>query len=272
MGRNPTAVPLFNSQTPAAPAGYYNVKWQTDGGVPVQKITASALNYGNVNVISVQNYFILASDGGKLIVWTHNTPGHHGSIALPHPPPFPQWTVSVSNLSTNNYLQVSAQSGDTIDGSTDPVPMILDGGITFFTDGTNYFSVRGDRVNTFPYHVISFLPGVPPVGLQVLQWTCPADLFIWQGVTFYPDFAGSKGLCQTIPASSATYNVFKTTVLGAATQIGTIIIASTTGAYTFNTTSHVSYNFAPGDTLSVFAPSPQDLTLAGVGFTLVGFR
>src|SRR5579872_3047824 len=93
---NPTAVPLFNSQTPAATAGYQNAKWQTDGNVPLQKITVEVPNTGKVN-LQTASYTLVAGDCGKLAVYNNSLAG---SFTLPATPPFAQWQAAISNIGT----------------------------------------------------------------------------------------------------------------------------------------------------------------------------
>jgi hypothetical protein len=42
--------------------------------------------------------------------------------------------------------------------------------------------------------------------------------------------------------------------------------------FTFMTTGGASQSFAPGDRLTITAPSPQDATLSDVAITLAGTR
>ncbi len=272
----PTIVPVFNFTNPAATAGFQNTHWQSNGGNPVAFVTTEVPNTGNVNIRSAAFFYaIVPADCGKLVVYDYNV--RVGNFSLPDPPPFPQWTVSVTNLTAYNLI-VGSTGSVKFDGvAAGGVNVNQFGSVIIYTDGTDYYSIRGDRVNIYPYHVVNFLPGLPPnASFQVLQWTCPADPILWNGVTFPADFAGSKGFCQAPPASGATYLIYQVPAGSPpgtpGTGIGSIQIATTTGIFTFSTISHIAYNFVAGDTMVILAPSPADSTLAGVGFSLAGFR
>lgn len=270
---NPPAVPFFNSQTPAPTAGYQNAKFQTDGNVPVQSITTEVPNTGKVN-LKTTSYTLVAADCGKLVVY--NSSGA-GSFTLPPTPPFAQWMVAISNIGTG-VLTVSP-NGLNLDGTIISLTLGQDVGILIYTDGTNYFSIRGEGIAPKPYHIVSFLPDKPDAGVpasktgEVCQWVCPGNLT--NGVAFLANFANSTGYCQTAPTSTAAYSIYKIPsgsspgIVG--TQIGTISIA-TSGVFTFTSVSGLAYAFVTGDILSVWAPSVQDATLAGVSFTLAGVR
>ena len=67
-------------------------------------------------------------------------------------------------------------------------------------------------------------------------------------VLFPIDFEGGQGAVQTNPAGSFVISVKKNDV-----EVGTITI-STAGAYEFDTTSHVTVTFDPGDKLTFIGP------------------
>ena len=269
----PTAVPLFNSKVPANSSGYQNAKWQTDGGTPIQQISVEVPNTGNVSV-KTSSYTLVAADCGKLITYNNSA---SATFTLPASPPFPQWMVAISNIGTG-VLTVSP-NGLNLDGTIISLTMGQDVGLLIYTDGTNYFSIRGEGIAPKPYHIVSFLPGQPDAGVpasktgEVCQWVCPGNLT--NGVAFLANFANSTGFCQTAPTSTAAYSIYKITSGSSpgtvGTQIGTISIA-TSGVFTFTSVSGLAYSFATGDILSVWAPSTQDATLAGVSFTLAGIR
>jgi hypothetical protein len=83
---------------------------------------------------------------------------------------------------------------------------------------------------------------------------------------FDANFAGSKGSVGVNPASTAVYTIYKNGV-----QCGTISI-STSGVFTFASSSGNAVALNAQDRLTVIAPNPQDGALSDVGFTLVAQR
>lgn len=134
---NPTAVPLFNSTTPAAPSGYQNTKWQTDGGQPIQQITTNVPGTGQVEV-KTGSYSILIGDCGVLIVYNSASAG---TFTLPSPPPFNRWLVLIQNIGTG-ALTLSP-NGLNLDNSSSSLTIGKNQGVVVQTDGTNYFTERG---------------------------------------------------------------------------------------------------------------------------------
>lgn len=238
-------------------SNYFSVKGlDQQGGVSIQTST----------------YNLALSDSGKLIVYNSSSAG---TFFLPSTPFTPTWRVFIQNIGTG--LLTINRNTTQIDGGTTNLILSQGQGIYVSTDGTNHFTSRGAPIQ--PYHIVSFLPGRPDAGSpsghtgQVLQWTCPSDLPY--GVAFPANFSNSQGFCQIAPTATATYTIYKVTAGSSpgttGTQIGTIQIA-TSGVFTFASTSGSAYSFAAGDSMTCWAPSTQDATLAGVGFTLTGTR
>lgn len=134
---NPTAVPFFNSQTPAAPSGYQNAKYQTDGGVPVQQITTNTPSTGGA-VVKTSSYSASASDCGQLISFEGSSASTYTLLSTP---PFAQWTVFVQNNSTAN-VTISPGTA-TLNGSSSSITLAAGTGAYISTDGTNYKAVLG---------------------------------------------------------------------------------------------------------------------------------
>ena len=111
-----------------------------------------------------------------------------------------------------------------------------------------------------PYDVVCSLVGKPSAGATVLLLT------FTRAVTFAGNFSGSYGTVGTNPTATATYTVSKN-----GSSIGSAAI-STSGVFTFTTTSGASQSFAAGDRLLITAPGTQDTTLSDVAMTFAGTR
>lgn len=84
----------------------------------------------------------------------------------------------------------------------------------------------------------------------------------------FSDFSGSQGRAGTAAAANAVFNVYKN-----ATLVGTLTVAAAGTTFIFSTdtgSGSSTVTFAPGDTLTVRAPSSQDATLADISVTLKG--
>lgn len=225
---------------------------------------------GGTKVITSTGYNVLPGDSGLLLVYNNSSAGN---FFLSTPTPWTSsWRVFVQNIGTG---QLTINRGaTTIDGASSNLLLNQGEGLYITSDGSNYFTSRGAPVQ--PYNWVCFLPGKPSgtPDNQVFQWTCTGDLPY--GVNIAANWGGfAQGFCQVAPTATATYTIFKITAGSSpgtvGTQIGTIVI-STSGVFTFATTSGSAYSFAVGDTMTVWAPNTQDASLAGVGFVLVGTR
>lgn len=272
---NPTAVPLFNSQTPTATNGYQNALWQTDGGVPVQQITVEVPNTGQVNP-QTGSYSVAVTDCGKLLNFTGSSAV---TFTLPYPSPFPQWSVVIVD-NGSAALTIDPNSLN-LDGSSSNVTIYPTGALFIYTDGSNYESVRLNSAVAKLYNIVSFLAGQPSAGDQstntgqILQWTCPGTDYLPNGIVLPANCGDSSGFCQVAPTASASYYFYKISSGSSPGTFGTLIASmtiSTAGAFSFSTTSGSAYSFAYGDTLAGWAPSIQDATLASVGFTLACYH
>lgn len=110
-----------------------------------------------------------------------------------------------------------------------------------------------------PYDITFAYPGAPP-NATVLQLICFS-----RPVSMSGNFAGSTGHCGANPTATAVYTVYKN-----GSTIGTVTI-STSGAFTFASTSGAAPSFAIGDTLSILTPI-TDATLSSVTMTFAGTR
>jgi hypothetical protein len=104
-----------------------------------------------------------------------------------------------------------------------------------------------------------FLGTSPPISNQLIgAVSFPIN------ATFPINFAGSVGGIVTNPTSS-----FVMPVKQNGTQVGTITV-STSGVYTFATTSSTGLTISINDKLTVYGPATADSTAAGIFFTLAG--
>jgi len=117
-----------------------------------------------------------------------------------------------------------------------------------------------EAAGTLPYDVGVYLPGKPDDAAEVLK------IVAVRAFTLADDFAGSRGHVGTNPSATATFTVLKN-----GGSIGTIAV-STVGVFTFLTSGSTVESFAPGDRLSITAPTPQDATLADISIVLRGVR
>jgi hypothetical protein len=99
----------------------------------------------------------------------------------------------------------------------------------------------------------------PDTGETVLKWICP------EATTFYAGLAASYAHATIASTASAVYSVKKN-----GTQFATITFAIGVNFATLACASNTA--FAPGDILTIAAPTPRDATLSGIGITLTGYR
>jgi hypothetical protein len=109
------------------------------------------------------------------------------------------------------------------------------------------------------YDVGFSISGLPSDGVEVLHFVAA------RAIDFPDNFSGSVGHCSVNPTATASFDIKKN-----GSSIGSISIDNS-GVFTFNTTGG-AVALAVGDRLTVFAPSPQDATLADVGVLFAGTR
>jgi hypothetical protein len=132
--------------------------------------------------------------------------------------------------------------------------------VTVVYDGT-VWQMQGVALAIGKKEIPSAIAGAPPASMNVMIYTATSPL------TFPGNFATTPGPCGSVgtnPTATATYTVKKN-----GSSVGTITI-STSGVFTFATTSGTAINLVANDRFTVTAPSTVDTTLADVGFTLVG--
>lgn len=244
---------------------------------------------GGLNGVNEQSgdYTADGTDDGKLISMTKATAK---TLTLPSTPPTATWSIFAQNLGTGT-LTID-RNGLNIDNTASNLTLIQKEGVFISTDGSNYFTERGfppvmigdagsggkeglvptpatgDAANYLrgdatwvaqPYIVIIPIGGQPPDTATLLI------IIFDRSVTFAGNFSGSRGKDLTDPSATYTLTVNKN-----GSSCGTIVI-STSGVFTFTTTSGNPVTFAAGDYMTISTPA-QDSTLADVTVTLVGTR
>lgn len=112
--------------------------------------------------------------------------------------------------------------------------------------------------NALPYDVRFGFNSVPTAA-QVLD-----TIVLPRSVTFDANFAGSVGKIYVNPTAS-----FVMSLLDDGVAFGTVTV-STSGVFTFATSSGVPYTLAAGSILTLAAPASADATAANCAFTLKG--
>lgn len=110
------------------------------------------------------------------------------------------------------------------------------------------------------YDLAASMEGMPAAGQDVLP-----DLPMAHDISFAADFDGSVAELIIAPTAEAVFIITKNAV-----QVGTVTFAAGALIGVFASTGHAVVSFLTGDQLGITAPNPQDATLAGPGFLLVG--
>lgn len=193
------------------------------------------------------------------------------------------------NDSANGFLTGGFTVGDrvTVSGFTNAVNNIVVGVITALTAGKMTLGgVDGDVIvtesagatvsiakwvsrqvslkeiqNTLPQRIGMFATTTPTSSEVLLLYCAPNAL------TFPANFVGSRGAIATGGANPTTS--FVMAVFNNATQIGTITV-STSGVFTFATTSGLAQNVAAGNVIRIVGPATVDATIANFAATLLG--
>ena len=110
-----------------------------------------------------------------------------------------------------------------------------------------------------PYDIGGSVGGQPDAGETILRYPFP------RAVSFPAGMPGSQGVVGTAPAANAVFDLRRNAVSFGAM---TFAVAATTA--TFSVPGDTI--FAAGDVLTVVAPTPQDGTLADLGFSFAGTR
>lgn len=242
-------------------------------------------------VVKTTNYTAQSTDDGKMIVLN----GNALTLTLPASPPSATWTILATNI--DSTVATIARNGRNIDGAASNLSLYKYEGLVISTDATDYFTDRGTQqeIGGVPFNFTSWpQDGVlwqyqASTGKMEQVWVyqkmqggtagAPSanQPMLWanviQPITFAADFAGSEGNIDpsvgTNPTATVTLTV-KKWVSGVATTIGTISI-STSGVFTFATTSHAAQSAGTGDLIAVYNQNPADATLAYPTFTLAAY-
>ena len=140
---------------------------------------------------------------------------------------------------------LKAYSGSSVVGE-----IILDASVPSIT-------TTGTGVIASNYDVSVSVSGMPGTGATV------ANQVFTRATTFSANLTGSAGTVGVNPTATAVFSVYGGSVAGT-------VSIDPSGAFTFATSGGVAMVFTAGQAMAVTAPSPQDLTLADVSFTLAG--
>jgi hypothetical protein len=250
----------------SATGGAHQVLKQSTSGavITVGQLAEADLSFTSIttNDVSITKHGfapILPNDSTKFLngVGAYAVPPGAGtvtSVTLTVPA---RQTVSGSPVTTSGPLAIS--------DNTQSANLVFAGPTTGSAAAPTFRAlVAADMpAATEPFLAFSFLPSKPGASALVLAVDIPSNL---STVSFPGNFSGSVGKVGTNPTSTAAYDVKQN-----GSSIGGISI-STSGVFTFTTTSGTAKAFAASDELTVVAPSSQDATLSDVRFTLAGTR
>jgi hypothetical protein len=121
----------------------------------------------------------------------------------------------------------------------------------------NYATALGVTITNIPYDVSGGAGGFLSASQIVLQFMAVRT------TTFPSGLTGSVGYLGTVATSSVTLTIQQNT-----TYVGTIVF--NTGVHTGAFAASSAIVLAPGDRLTVTAPSTADATAANLSFTLAG--
>jgi hypothetical protein len=93
----------------------------------------------------VGDYVARAEDTGTLISFRPDTAETFQTLVLPNPPHSDMWVCEVGNLGPGTVL-VQPEDGCTLDRGTSARPLVVGQSLGIYSDGQNYFSLRGAAV------------------------------------------------------------------------------------------------------------------------------
>ena len=179
----PTVV-NFSDTTPAPPLGGLPVHFQADANNPRNVsgyVTLSGTSIGGVN-LQTASYLALSTDYSKLI--SFNAAGAV-TLTLPSTPPSINWYIYVENTGAG-ALTISP-NGLNIDGAGASLTLATNQGIYIATDGTNYYTERGDAVTSVALTVpVEFTVAGSPItssGTFAITKATEAANTVWAGPT-----------------------------------------------------------------------------------------
>lgn len=217
--------------------------------------TGTGLVVGGVNA-QTTSYTAVSDDNGKIISFNDASAA---TLTLPAAPPFAQWNIFVENVGAGT-LTVSPNGLD-IDGSASSLTLATNSGLYISTDGTNYFTQRGDGSATpggsnpqVQYNnagVFGGITGATSNGTSLLVTTqTQHDNSTKAASTAYTDLAVANAIAGVNPA--------------VAVQAATTAAGDTSGL-TYN-------NGASGIGATFTGIANTGLTIDGFTFTTVGQR
>lgn len=285
------------------------------GGVETDQTSGAAITgSGNVRstlklaggAIQTAAYTFVTGDRGACLVMNDAS-----AVSQPLPTPtgtsgsFPAgWWGSTQNIGAGT-MTLTVPTGESLDGVTNgTLALAQNAGVKFFTDGSNWFTVRGSAtggggmtnpMTTTGDMITGGTSGTPQrLGIgssgQVLGISSGAPAWVSQpydmamfapgvlansqkltrvnmarAVTFPSGLTGSYATAGVAATASTTFTITRN-----GTSIGSINFAAsaTTGTFTFSS----AVTTAAGDIIQVTGPSTADATLADVSITLVGTR
>ena len=291
MAEVPTPI-ILSSLTPSAPPGYRNVIPQSDGLNP-QRVSFYTPNVGAVHPVITSTYTLAVGDFGKLVVLSNDG---CPVVSLPAASLLPvDFFCSFSAIGVSGANIVP--SSGLIDGLGNATLSQYEG-LSLYSDGENYFTVRGGGVSgSSDVGATSFvgLSDTPSdyggaAGFTVeVNASGTALVFgekiyripFWQKGSYESDevictvnvvdafalpqnFVGSRFHVDTNPAATWTFVVKKSGV-----EVGTLSVS--TGGIVTGSSSGIT-SFTDGDILTVVSPSVVDSTGAGLSGTFKGTR
>jgi phage-related protein len=134
--------------------------------------------------------------------------------------------------------------------------MMLDwnASLSYSADLATDATVVANKNRTFMHWQV----GVPGDAAQMEAWV------MTEAVTFPALFADNQVSIQTSATAETTYIIEKN-----GSGVGTIVIA-TDDSVTYTSTGSAAVAFAIGDVMTLEAPATDDVTLAGVAFSIMG--
>lgn len=166
-------------------------------------------------------------------------------------------TVSISTggvVTFSSSGSVSFSSGDllTLMGASSADATLAN--VDIDLQGTRA-SVTSTPISVVPFQWLGQVPGSQLIGQYVFV----------NAITFVGNLSGAAyGKVGTNPASTWSATIYKN-----GTSCGTVSI-STSGVFTFTTTSGASVSFAAGDEMTVIAQSTTDTSLQNIAFSFSG--
>lgn len=226
----------FNSE--AAPGSFTNIA--NYSSQPTSGNSNTWLLYRPVGVNGTNNpgvTFAATSAYGFITASFNPQSATAPTLTLPSSPPSSTWSIYVKNDQTNLSLIINP-NGLTLDGSSSNLSIPPTGGFYITTDGSNYFSVRG---NITPAPSVALTAQTGSISSTALV-AAPITTNLYQ-VSYYLNdtVAGTSGsVTLTITWNDGASQTFTSSTLNFGTLgafvSGTLIVKATSGAINYSTT------------------------------------